>query len=289
MLTEAAPAKLNLTLAITGRRADGFHELVSLVASLALADQLDFAPGGDWRLTCDDAALPVDGSNLVLKAAEAYRRRRPDVTPGHFHLTKRVPSGAGLGGGSSDAAAALRLLDRTAREPLGLDALETLAAEVGSDCPDFVRGQAAIMRGRGERLERLPAAAAQALVCRRVLVAKPPFGVPTPEAYGLLVKARTYTDAAQAEGALAEWIRTPSGDPSALGNTLAAPVFRKYLALPTALEAVSRAHGVTFRMTGSGSACFAFPHEGADVAAIHRTLARYWGGGTWFCDTRLSA
>ncbi len=135
MLSETAPAKLNLSRAITGRRADGFHELISLVASLELADTLEFTPGGAWRLTCDDAALPVDGSNLVLKAAEAYRRHRPEVTSGHFHLCKKVPSGAGLGGGSSDAAAALRILDRTVAQPVGLAALEVIAAEIGSDCP----------------------------------------------------------------------------------------------------------------------------------------------------------
>jgi 4-diphosphocytidyl-2-C-methyl-D-erythritol kinase len=87
--------------------------------------------------------LPVDGTNLVLKAAEAYRRHRPEVTSGHFHLCKKVPSGAGLGGGSSDAAAALRILDRTVAQPLGLAALEVIAAEIGSDCPYFVRGQPA--------------------------------------------------------------------------------------------------------------------------------------------------
>ena len=149
MLVEAAQAKLNLSLAITGRRADGFHELVSLVAPIALADTLTLDVGRPLSLTCDDAALPVDGTNLVLKAAAAYARRRPAAPTGHFHLTKRVPHGAGLGGGSADAAAALRLLDRASGDPLGPAALEALAAEVGSDCPFFVRGQAAVMRGRG--------------------------------------------------------------------------------------------------------------------------------------------
>ncbi|MEY3392074.1 MAG: 4-diphosphocytidyl-2-C-methyl-D-erythritol kinase, partial [Verrucomicrobiota bacterium] len=152
MLVEAAHAKLNLSLAIIGRRPDGFHGLVSLVAPLDLADTLSLEPGRPLGLTCDDATLPADGANLVLKAAAAYARRRPAVPAGHFHLAKRVPHGAGLGGGSSDAAAALRLLDRLSGEPLGSAALEEIAADVGSDCPFFVRGEAAIMRGRGECL-----------------------------------------------------------------------------------------------------------------------------------------
>ena len=159
VLVSAAHAKLNLSLAITGRRADGFHELVSLVTPIALADTLTLEPGRSLGLTCDDASLPVDGTNLVLKAAAAYAKRRPSAPTGHFHLTKKVPHGAGLGGGSSDAAAALRLLDQASGNPLGLEVLESLAAEVGSDCPFFVRGQAAIMRGRGERLEILSVAA----------------------------------------------------------------------------------------------------------------------------------
>ncbi len=289
MFTETAPAKLNLSLAITGRRPDGFHELISLVASLALADQLSFTPADAWSLTCDDASLPVDATNLVLKAAAAYARRCPSLRPGHFHLQKKIPSGAGLGGGSSDAAAALRLLDRTNPAPLGWAELETLAAEVGSDCPYFVSGQAAIMRGRGERLEIIPPAARQALAGRRVLVIKPPFGVPTPEAYRLLIQAGGYADPLLAETALAEWIRQPMHDPSTLGNTLAVPVFGKYLALPTALDAVLNHSGVVFRLTGSGSACFAFYTDGAEVESIHSALVRAWGLGTWFCDTRLSA
>lgn len=289
MLTERAPAKLNLSLAVTGRRADGFHELLSLVASLEVADTLEFTPGGAWRLTCDDPRLPTDGTNLVLKAVEAYRRRRPDLASGHFHLRKQVPSGAGLGGGSSDAAAVLRLLDRTVGEPLGWAALETIAAEVGSDCPYFVRGQPAVMRGRGELLELIPDAARRALAGRRVLVAKPPFGVPTPEAYGLLAQTRAYMAAESAEAALAAWLAQPVRDPSSLGNTLADPVFSKYLALPAAVEALSRSQGVVFRMTGSGSACFAFYTDGAEVEPIREALVRFWGPGTWFCDTRISA
>lgn len=289
MLTQAAAAKLNLSLAVTGRRADGFHELVSLVAEVRLYDRLDFTPGGPWRLTCDDPAMPVDGTNLVLKAAEAFRRHRPQVASGHFHLHKLIPSGAGLGGGSADAAAALRALDLSLEDdPLGLAGLEAIAAEVGSDCPYFIRGIPSVMRGRGERLEPLPDDAARALRGRRVLIAKPPFGVPTPEAYGLLVKSGRYADPVVAEAELAAWMREPARDPSALGNSLEAPVFAKYLALPTALEAVAQNHGVSFRMTGSGSACFAFPDEGVDPEPIRRTLVHCWGPGTWFCDTRLS-
>ena len=289
VLVSAAHAKLNLSLAITGRRADGFHELISLVAPIALADTLTLDVGRPLGLTCDDASLPVDGSNLVLKAAAAYVKRRPSAPTGHFHLIKKVPHGAGLGGGSSDAAAALRLLDQASGDPIGLEVLETLAAEVGSDCPFFVRGQAAVMRGRGERLEVLPLAARAALAGRKVVLVKPPFGVPTPEAYALLAKAGKYRPAAQAEAELAAWIAQPAADPSVLGNDLAAPVFAKYLALPVGLESFRRATGVNWQMTGSGSACFAFVSDGFDHARLRADVRRAWGPGAWVEETVISA
>lgn len=289
MLVSAAHAKLNLTLAITGRRADGFHELLSLVAPVALADTLTLDVARPLGLTCDDASLPVDGANLVLKAAAAYMKRRPSARAGHFHLTKKVPHGAGLGGGSSDAAAALRLLDQASGDPLGLEVLEALAAEVGSDCAFFVRSQAAIMRGRGERLEVLPATARAALAGRMVVLLKPPFGIPTPEAYGLLAKAGKYRPAAQAEAELAAWIAQPAADPSVLGNDLAAPVFAKYLALPVGLASFRLSSGVDWQMTGSGSACFGFISDRFDHARLREDVRRAWGAGAWVEATVISA
>jgi 4-diphosphocytidyl-2-C-methyl-D-erythritol kinase len=289
VLVEAAQAKLNLSLAITGRRADGFHELVSLVAPIALADSLTLEVGHPLGLTCDDPSLPVDSTNLVLKAAAAYARRRPASPTGRFLLTKRVPHGAGLGGGSADAAAALRLLDRASGDPLGPEALEALAAEIGSDCPFFVRGQAAVMRGRGERLEILPAAARAALAGRKVVLAKPPFGVPTPEAYGLLAKAGKYRPVAQAEAELAAWLAQPAADPVKLGNDLAAPVFSKYLALPAGLASFRRVTGSDWHLTGSGSACFAWVEDGFDQAGLRADAVRVWGPGAWVAETVISA
>jgi len=288
VLVEAAQAKLNLSLAITGRRADGFHELVSLVAPIALADTLTLDVGRPLSLTCDDTALSVDGTNLVLKAAAAYARRRPAAPTGHFHLTKRVPHGAGLGGGSADAAAALRLLDRASGDPLGPAALEALAAEVGSDCPFFVRGQAAVMRGRGERLEILPPAARAALAGRKVVLAKPPFGVPTPEAYGLLVQAGKYRPVAQAEAELSAWLARPTADPVKLGNDLADPVFAKYVALPAGLASFRLVTGSDWQMTGSGSACFAWVDDGFDQAGLRADARRVWGPGAWVAETVIS-
>ena len=287
MIFEIAPAKLNLSLAVTGLRGDGFHELLSLVASINLADRLEFKKAMNWSLLCDDASLATDHTNLVLKAAEAYQAHRPDTVVGEFNLKKIIPSGAGLGGGSSDAAAALRLLDRANPVPLGEETLLKLAAKVGSDCPYFIKSKTAIMSGRGEILENVSPQVATSLKGRRVMIVKPPFGVATQDAYGLLVKSKAYASPSAAKQKLQDWLSQPASDPSLLGNTLEPVVFNKYLALPVALAEVARATRINFRMTGSGSACFAFCPAKFDAQAVRQILERCWGKGVWVCETEI--
>ena len=137
-------------------------------------------------------------------------------------------------------------------------------------------------------MELLPPAACAALAGRKVVLVKPPFGIPTPEAYGLLAKAGRYRPAAQAEAELAAWVADPSADPSALGNDLVAPVFAKYLALPVGLESLRHATGYAGRMTGSGSACFGFVSDGFDHARLREEAHRVWGPGAWVEPTVIS-
>ena len=160
-----AHAKLNLTLAVTGTRPDGYHELSSVFLRIALHDTLTVEPldgqtGADeLRLEPADPALPVDATNLVLRAAATLRAHldRP-LPPLRFTLTKRIPVAAGLGGGSSDAAAALMLAADAWHSELSPDTEIDLGARVGSDVPFFVADvDAARVRGRGERISALPA------------------------------------------------------------------------------------------------------------------------------------
>ena len=153
-LVAHAPAKINLTLHIHGRREDGFHELESLVAFTASGDTLTLEPG-DLALAIDgptaQAAGPMD-DNLVIAAARALAQRVPGLRMGGFHLTKRLPVAAGIGGGSSDAAAALRLLARLNAMAPDDARLFDAAAQIGSDVPVCLAAQARMMRGRGEVL-----------------------------------------------------------------------------------------------------------------------------------------
>ena len=179
----SAPAKVNLTFEALGRRADGYHEVRTVLHAISLADEVAFAPADELRLVveppvgaeaADARALspvvsaPTGDDNLVLRAARLLRREAGVTAGAAIRLRKRIPVAAGLGGGSSDAAATLRGLRRLWGLDLDADALRELAAQLGSDVPFFVTGGAALGEGRGERLTPLPPAQG------RVVVMAPP-------------------------------------------------------------------------------------------------------------------
>ena len=298
-VTVASPAKLNLYLAVTGRRVDGFHNLVSLVAQVKWGDVLKVewrkAKGGSseagdgFSLECSDPGVPMDGSNLVLRAARAFRAAsgwREDVS---FSLEKRIPMGAGLGGGSSNAVAALRALNHLAGGPLGDGALAGLAAQLGSDCALFLHEVPVAMRGRGEIIEALGPVAR--LRGRKVLIFKPGFGIATAEAYRALARGSNYLPAGEAEARLAGWL----GDPNApaaelLFNSFERVAFAKYLALPTLLDDLRRRFDLAPLMTGSGSACFAFPREGTGAFsdAVAAAIREAWGPSAFVVETEIA-
>ncbi len=148
---EYAHAKINLGLKVLSPRQDGFHDLLSIFQAVSLHDTIAVTLAADISLTCSDASLPMAADNLAWRAAELYRRET-STCGCHIELTKVIPAGAGLGGGSADAAAVLRALDRLAQNPLGLPRLAELGAEIGSDVPFAVHGGTMLVEGRGERL-----------------------------------------------------------------------------------------------------------------------------------------
>ena len=149
--SEFAPAKINLFLAVTGRRPDGYHDLVSVVATLDWGDRLRAHPQDTPQVECSVPGIPLGEDNLVMKAARAYAAAGGKGSA-RFVLKKELPMGAGLGGGSSDAVAALTALERLSPAPLGPEVIRSVAAGLGSDCPLFLSSGPVIMRGRGERL-----------------------------------------------------------------------------------------------------------------------------------------
>jgi 4-diphosphocytidyl-2-C-methyl-D-erythritol kinase len=250
-ITLPAYAKLNLYLEMLGRRPDGFHELETVFQTIDLHDDVRVAlePGEGITLHCDDAALPCDATNLAWRAAAAYRAANPVSGCIALGLTKRIPAGAGLGGGSADAAAVLVALDSLAPHRLGATRLESIAATLGSDISFLVRGGTAHASGRGEVLTALPDAPPLELT----LLMPDGAHCATPAVYKALTDAERGPRPALGRA----WFAARIADPAAwLHNRLSAPACRVCPAVGTLLDHLAGC-GVPYLMTGSGAACFA--------------------------------
>ena len=260
-----APAKLNLDLRILGRRSDGYHELRTLFQSIALHDTLKFTrrPG---RLTVRsrNSAVPRDDMNLVWDAARMLwdSLGRPGDPQGlAVAITKRIPMAAGLGGGSSDAASALRALCALWDVSPSVPRLQELGASLGADVPYFLTGGLSLGTGRGVRVRRLVD-----LDRYWVVLAIPSFGVATASAYAWFDRA-----------GLGSMVRLPRGwrgRLSGLCNELQPPVVARYPDIGVMVERL-RATGATLAgMTGSGSSVFALYRRQADAVAARRSARR---------------
>lgn len=276
-----APAKINLWLRILGQRDDGFHSVETRLAPLALADELTLqpepdSPDGTVRFTCDDSTVPGDESNLVLKAIRALERLTGLLPGMNLHLAKVIPHGAGLGGGSSDAAAALRLVQHVFRPEWADALLREAAAAVGSDVPFFLDGGVADATGRGEIV--IPVR--EFTGTPPVLLVKVPFGVSTPWAY------RQWHGSIAVPGLPYAPQVTPWGE---FQNDLERPVFEKYQVLGHLKRVLQQSPGVVAAlMSGSGSTVFALLKENVDRSALEAAVRDEVGAeaGLWW--TRLA-
>jgi 4-diphosphocytidyl-2-C-methyl-D-erythritol kinase len=268
-MTGKSPAKINLTLRVEGRRADGFHEIESLVARVGLCDTITVAPRDDDRLTltCDHPSVPRDETNLAIRAARrlaetaGVRSRGADIT-----LQKRIPAGAGLGGGSSNAATTLTLLNELWKTGLPPAELAQIGARIGSDVPLFFHTPLCIVRGRGERIEDLP----RSLSGWAVLIL-PAIHSPTAEVYA----AWDHLKAHPARPSLSEVLRhvhRPETLMPHLFNDLEEPAFASRPELAGLAERLSQAAGGPIRMTGSGSAFFRLFDERAGADALGKLI-----------------
>ena len=274
-----APAKINLSLRILGKRADGFHELETLMAPIGLADAVEVShgPGHGITLTCNDPELPTGAENLCVKAAEAFRAATGLDHGIAITLLKRIPHGAGLGGGSSDAAAVLKGLNELFDHPLVDEELHQIAATLGSDIPFFLGSGPAWCRGRGEIIETVPT-----LPERTLLLIKPPFPVPTAWAY------KKYSELKESGKLPVHPDRQFLGDLEIV-NDLEAPVFHKYLLLPVMKTWLRQQPGVESAfMTGSGSTMVAVISPGTsdeEITVLKQGILSEFGETMWITET----
>jgi 4-diphosphocytidyl-2-C-methyl-D-erythritol kinase len=178
MLHLFSPAKVNLFLRIVSKSPDDYHHLSSVFQTISLGDTLTIEPHTHDVLTCTDPQLPTNASNLILKATDLFRRKTGLDQAFNIHLIKRIPTQAGLGGGSSNAATTLWACDQLAKTKIPLENLKQWGAEIGSDVPFFLSQGTAYCTGRGEKVQHLPA-----LSSRPLWIIKPSAGLSTPEVY----------------------------------------------------------------------------------------------------------
>lgn len=278
----AAPAKINLFLEVIGRRADGYHELVTCMAPLAWADELTFTAADQLSLTCDDPSLPLDANNLVLKAALTLQHQTAPNHGAAISLTKRIPSPAGLGGGSSDAATTLRGLNQLWNTQLSEPELMNLAAQIGSDVPFFLAQSWAWCRGRGEQVTPFKSG-----ISIPLLLVCPLVGLSTAAVYQTLNAPSLDVGKQQArsESAMAEAIRMSNLQAIShlLHNRLQLPAER---CLPLVGElrqlfAQAAAEGFCLGslMSGSGSSYFAVCRSQQETQQLTRYVQQHWDGG----------
>ena len=267
---EPAYAKLNLTLDVLDKRPDGYHDLKSVMQTVSVRDdiEIDLGTGKPWCLKCDKEGIPTDETNLAWKAAKVFF----DATKGdpeglEIRIVKRIPSQAGMGGGSADAAAVLRGLNRHYAYPFSIGALAELGALVGSDVPFCVIGGTAMVEGRGERLRKLPDMPKCIFV-----VCKPEFSVSTGELYGKIdneVIGKRPDHRAMESAILAGDVGEIAAQ---LWNVFDPIVTREHLEL-NYIKSIFNAYGsIGQQMTGSGSAVFAMVTEFEHAAVICNML-----------------
>ncbi|MCX6855755.1 MAG: 4-(cytidine 5'-diphospho)-2-C-methyl-D-erythritol kinase [Verrucomicrobia bacterium] len=268
----SSPAKINLWLKILGKREDGFHEVSTRLVKLGIADTVTLTltegPVG-IELTCNVPGIPVDDSNLVCKVLKAFEARVGRSFSWQIHLEKRIPHGAGLGGGSSNAGVVLRAANDLTGSPLSLEDLLGIAGSIGSDVPCFLlETSAADGTGRGEQVSpadfpwKLP-----------IVLIKPAFPIPTPWAY------KKWATSSELPGVLYAPQICPWGE---MVNHLERPVFEKYRLLPALKTWLLSRQGVRAAlMSGSGSTLFAVTNTDVEAAALAVEARQFCGESAW--------
>jgi len=283
----SAPAKVNLFLAITGKRSDGFHELVSLMAKVDLCDLITLEKTDRvGEISCDcrgNEQLSGEG-NLAWKAVDLWREVTGEQYGVRVTIQKNIPLMAGLGGGSSDAVATLKALNSFRESPLGQEELIGIAARLGSDCPSFLIEGACVATGRGEVVRPVSQEANSRLNGKKVFLFKPPLGFSTAEIYK---SVKGFSSKEEAAGRIHSWEKEGMNLEDCIENDLENPVFEKYLFMNPLFEGLKAEFGLSPVLSGSGSCCFAILPDDCAVEPLTRCIKESWGEETFVAEQRI--
>jgi len=260
-----SPAKINLFLHVSGKRSDGYHDIVSLMCCVSLYDviSLDFG-GGITSVTCTDPEIPCDERNHALKAAYLFLRKFRKNEAIRIHIEKRIPAGAGLGGGSSNAAAVLSCLNRYFGNPFSVKEIMTMGLEIGADVPFFLFKKPALATGIGEKLKEYPLK-----VPYKILIVYPGFGVLTKEVYNNLNLRLT-----NCKNKLKKLASVQEFDAKLLCNDLESVTVSKYPEINEVKEAILKQGASGVLMSGSGSSVFGLFSDNDNAIKAENALSQ---------------
>src|SRR5216117_3901857 len=268
-----APAKINLSLRVLGRRSDGFHEIETFIAPISLCDEIKIEQRSgkqEIAFRCDDPSVPKGEDNIVVRAANAFFEETKITSGISIALKKRIPHGAGLGGGSSDAASTLLALNELFETNLLREALAKMAEAIGSDVPFFIFKSAAMCKGRGELVT--PAKLRKEL---SILLLKPEFGVSAAWAYQRWPASREIPDVSYAAQKFSH---------ETFFNDLERPVFGKFVFLAEMKMWLLKQPEVgAALMSGSGSTMFAVMRPNADADCVTARAKLELDPELWTC------
>ena len=282
-LKKNSPCKVNLLLNILGKRADGFHELETVMQPVNLFDEIHLERGGNAiQLTCDEPTLPVDSKNLAHRAAAIFLSAANISDGVKIHLEKKIPLAAGLGGGSGNAATTLLALNELFDQPLSGAKLHELAASLGSDIPFFLQNKPALATGRGEKIQ--PLEDFPALAGRAFLLIHPGFGISTPWAYQNLAR---FPEALNGKAGRAKDLISKlqgnnwPGVADAFYNSLEAPALDKFPVLALYQEFLRENGALAALMSGSGSTTFAIVENVPSGESLAEKFKSKFGQNCW--------
>jgi 4-diphosphocytidyl-2-C-methyl-D-erythritol kinase len=288
-LEKLSPCKVNLILNILGKRADGFHELETVMQPVNVCDEMTFErSGASLQLTCNNPELPCDAKNLVHRAATAFFTA-VNITDGvRIYLQKNLPLAGGIGGGSANAAVTFTALNELFGSPLPLEKLHELAATLGSDVPFFLYDKPALATGRGEKvrtLENFPALKGKAF-----FLVHPGFGISTPWSYQNLARfPKDQNGTAGRAEKLVTALRTDNWDAirADLYNSLEAPAFDKFPILQLYKEFLCENGALVSLMSGSGSTTFAIMENLAAAEQLAEKFKSQFGNQGWIATVTI--
>ncbi|MDG1326112.1 MAG: 4-(cytidine 5'-diphospho)-2-C-methyl-D-erythritol kinase [Opitutales bacterium] len=289
-ITLPAPAKINLFLAVTGKREDGFHEINTVLVKLELSDQVILErtdKRDDIECFCSGNDSLSGRNNLAYKAIEEWRKFTGDRTGMKVTIAKRIPAMAGLGGGSSDAVATLRALNLYHGQPYTNEDLVIVAEKLGSDCPYFLHEGIGHAIGRGEKVRIISRTKQNEINGQRIFLFQPPIGFSTPLAYQALAENGGYSDYSWAKKVVEEWETGKRGVSDFCHNDFELVLQSKYLFLKPIFKELRDFFGLSFQVSGSGSSCFCFVSEVVDEKPVRDLIYRSLGIETKFWVSRI--